>query len=67
MQLLAHFVSAAAILHRDPAAMALDITRSSTLEPILQQVRGAAARPRLNVITPYVEVNDALRSTCISR
>jgi hypothetical protein len=39
MQLVANFISVAAILQRDPAAFAHEIMRSRTLELIVEQVR----------------------------
>jgi hypothetical protein len=38
MQLVANFVAAAAVLQQDPAALASEITRSRSLELILNQV-----------------------------
>jgi hypothetical protein len=38
MQLVAKFVAAAAVLQQDPAALASEITRSRSLELILNQV-----------------------------
>jgi hypothetical protein len=38
MQLVAKFIAAAAVLQQDPAALASEITRSRSLELILNQV-----------------------------
>ena len=65
MQLVAKFVAAAAVLRQDPAALASEITRSRSLELILNQVLccivGFAASERCNDTSLSRQVNHALR------